>query len=114
MKTIIEYDRYELAVVIRRPEVKIEVPEEVEVNPTRIFLLEFQALGRNVKAPIRPLTQEDYGIARRLLSKYDQKTLLEHAWTFWHAFRELVIEKPDIPVMRLFHSRLGDIEKGGL
>jgi hypothetical protein len=112
-RTIIEYPRFDLCVTVVRPEAVIEGDAEV-VSPVQQFVREFWALGAKVRAPNRRPAGVDYGLASTLLRKYDRAVLLDYADTFWHTFAEPYFRDPTVSPMRLFTSRIPDIERGGV
>lgn len=106
--TLIEYPKFTLRVRVLKPDAEVEADARYTVMD---FWQDFTAAGRVVRAPIRPLTSEDAGIAHNLIKKYEPTLLRELARLFWSRYSQTVFDNPDTHTLRLFAARIPDIRK---
>ena len=111
-RVIVDYPRFSVSWTLKDGAV-VESDEAREYGP-REFVREFLALGLKVRAPRRLPAGVDYGLAVTLLRRYDRQTLLDYADKWWHAFAQPYFTDPTVSPMRLFASRIPDIERGGV
>lgn len=109
MKTTIDYGNYTVTVRVLKPDMEFEAAPEVYNG--QAFWADFMKAGQVVKAPKRTATAEDYRHGNNLLRKYTREELKEYVRIFWNRYSQPLFENPDMPVMRLFVSRLPFIQK---
>lgn len=114
ISTIIEYPRFSVRLIVVRPEAEVEDTDPAPAYGPREFVRDFIKAGAQVRAPHRQPSGIDYGLAVTLLRKYDRATLMDYADTFWHTFAEPYFRDPTVSPLRLFVSRIPDIERGGV
>ena len=111
MFTWFDFGRYTYRIRILKPEAEVDAEETSAPGYNAIALWkDFLEVGSHVRAPQRPPTAEDLGIANRLLRRYKRDELLEFARLFWSRYSSPVFEKQEGHMMRLFAARIPDIE----
>ena len=94
---------------VLRPEVELE--GTTKANTVMDFWRAFMELGAKVKAPNRSPSSQDFGIASRLLKKYDRETLLEFGRYYWQRYSQPYFDNPSLGLMVHFAHVLPNIEQ---
>ena len=80
------YPKFTLRLNVVRPDAEPEL--EPLTYTVGMFWKDFMELGAKVRAPQRPPTSRDMGVAARLLKHHDRERLLEMARLFWLKYSE--------------------------